>query len=1119
MEYASSGELFEHIVSNSRLPESEASRFYNQLLTGIEYIHSQCIVHRDLKPENLLLDSYYNLKLADFGLGNSYLQDELLNTACGSPCYAAPEMIAGKKYNGLMADIWSSGVVLFTMICGYLPFEDQDTPVLYQKILDGVYEEPDHLSEEAKDLLRKVLNVDPNKRLGIEEIKAHKWMKTKDERLLRVKEVKGVYNSELNEKVVEMVMNYGINRQVLVSNLKANKHNNITATYYLLLNKEVRLINEKLDSIVAQNLEDLKQTPNPSNRHKTWSGKKCHLLNKAEKRRKCTVEPETKIPIDEILRKMNSYEPELFQKQGGYEGPESSIEFTEPIKRSKVPSLGKRPSIDRKELIITEELKSEEEIVDNREKIERLFEKASFESIKKVSSGIKESNIESSSNYKDSNLDSYKDSNNIRENLISYEEQNASRLIGKESLSSPFDDGDLIKTEALLISERERDESTRIKDLLEGNNELKDLLEGNNELKELLKGDNEIKELLELGSEVKEGVLEEEPDKVKRILEGGLNIDLDNEKEGENKEELDVLKETILINEIEQLEKDIKEIESVIIKEETIGSNIDKEISEGKFEDIKEEVFEIKETEIKPRKTIYNIAKSDRSSSDEEETVINYEKEVKLEEIQEKQVEINEIEIKPRKTIFKIAKSDESSSDEEENMINDAKKQEKLVKKDILDDNIAKIQEEVIEKVTPNKESLQIIPKTQEKIPVTPEEGLGLEKKQKKSLNESEPLKTSLYPPTPLKETNQKNPSLIPLTEPKIKENSLIKTPVPTKRVFSLEPNKDKESKKPSIKEKAPFSNSTKPQINKIPIVFGSKINKNEIPELPEKSNSNKKRPLLTKEQHFNPKPFENKPKDPFPVKPKPQRPLSKPKASVSKEKPAKKPVNPSKSRNNLQKPIKEDPNENSPVKRPKKTSKEYDLLERMYAILRKNKLIYKTIALNINKEKTSQKNHNNNSNTCIKPVNSKHKHSDSYHITPKPHNNVKITPRPQSVNPDKRFNRLNVSHIQENREKRPISSRNDESIDRKREFGKKKIGQNNKKKDVLKEKKTNMMIIEESFLYFNTIFLKRTVFIEELKQPFNLRSFSSKKPSELLNELNKAILDLNLHSSKVSLL
>ena len=142
MEYASGGELFDYIVANSRLSELETCKFYQQIISGIEYIHKLGVVHRDLKPENLLLDSNKNIKIVDFGLSNTYKQNELLQTACGSPCYAAPEMIAGHKYSGSRVDLWSSGVILFAMLSGYLPFEDPNTADLYKKILNCEYETP-----------------------------------------------------------------------------------------------------------------------------------------------------------------------------------------------------------------------------------------------------------------------------------------------------------------------------------------------------------------------------------------------------------------------------------------------------------------------------------------------------------------------------------------------------------------------------------------------------------------------------------------------------------------------------------------------------------------------------------------------------------------------------------------------------------------------------------------------------------------------------------------------------------------------------------------------------------------------------------------------------------------
>ena len=157
MEYASGGELFDFIVKNQRVKEPLAVKFFHQIIAGVEYLHKLNIVHRDLKPENLLLDHNQNIKIVDFGLSNTYKNGEMLKTACGSPCYAAPEMIAGQFYHGSKVDIWSCGVILFALICGYLPFEDPNTANLYKKILNGDFTIPKIASDDAKDMIRSIL--------------------------------------------------------------------------------------------------------------------------------------------------------------------------------------------------------------------------------------------------------------------------------------------------------------------------------------------------------------------------------------------------------------------------------------------------------------------------------------------------------------------------------------------------------------------------------------------------------------------------------------------------------------------------------------------------------------------------------------------------------------------------------------------------------------------------------------------------------------------------------------------------------------------------------------------------------------------------------------------------
>ena len=175
MEYCEGGELFNYIVEHRRLSEGKSAFFYCQLINGLEYIHSLGIVHRDLKPENLLLTDEHILKIIDFGLSNYFKEDkhELLETPCGSPCYASPEMLSGENYDGFKIDIWATGIILFAMLCGFLPFDHKDNDKLFMKILECKIQYPKNLSNDAKDLIQKILVPDPKKRITIPEIKKH----------------------------------------------------------------------------------------------------------------------------------------------------------------------------------------------------------------------------------------------------------------------------------------------------------------------------------------------------------------------------------------------------------------------------------------------------------------------------------------------------------------------------------------------------------------------------------------------------------------------------------------------------------------------------------------------------------------------------------------------------------------------------------------------------------------------------------------------------------------------------------------------------------------------------------------------------------------------------------
>ena len=208
-EYVSGGELFDYIVSKGRLSADEARNFFHQIISGVEYCHFQKIVHRDLKPENLLLDANLNIKIADFGLSNLMRDGDFLRTSCGSPNYAAPEVISGHLYAGPEVDVWSCGVILYALLCGSLPFDDESIPNLFKKIKSGMYSLPTHLSQLAKNLIPRMLEVDPMKRITIPEIRLHPWFQHKLPPYLRhppelMEKQERVVDSEVIDEVLKL---------------------------------------------------------------------------------------------------------------------------------------------------------------------------------------------------------------------------------------------------------------------------------------------------------------------------------------------------------------------------------------------------------------------------------------------------------------------------------------------------------------------------------------------------------------------------------------------------------------------------------------------------------------------------------------------------------------------------------------------------------------------------------------------------------------------------------------------------------------------------------------------------------------------------------------------------
>ncbi|KAM4638949.1 maternal embryonic leucine zipper kinase isoform 2-T5 [Amazona ochrocephala] len=241
LEYCPGGELFDYIISKDHLSEEEARVFFRQIVSAIAYVHSQGYAHRDLKPENLLIDEEHNLKLIDFGLcakpkgGLGYH----LNTCCGSPAYAAPELIQGKAYIGSEADIWSMGVLLYALLCGYLPFDDDNVMALYRKIMRGKYSIPKWLSPSSTLLLNQMLQVDPKKRITVKHLLSHPWLMRgySDAVQWQSKYPLGHLDEDC---VTELSVFHKQSRESILELISEWKYDQMSATYLLLQSKKAR---------------------------------------------------------------------------------------------------------------------------------------------------------------------------------------------------------------------------------------------------------------------------------------------------------------------------------------------------------------------------------------------------------------------------------------------------------------------------------------------------------------------------------------------------------------------------------------------------------------------------------------------------------------------------------------------------------------------------------------------------------------------------------------------------------------------------------------------------------------------------------------------------------------
>ncbi|XP_055995268.1 MAP/microtubule affinity-regulating kinase 3-like isoform X21 [Ostrea edulis] len=233
MEYASGGEVFDYLVAHGRMKEKEARAKFRQIVSAVQYCHQKHIVHRDLKAENLLLDGDMNIKIADFGFSNEFVPGNKLDTFCGSPPYAAPELFQGKKYDGPEVDVWSLGVILYTLVSGSLPFDGQNLKELRERVLRGKYRIPFYMSTDCENLLKKFLVLNPTKRVCLENIMKDKWMNIgcEDDELKPFVEPPA---DVLDPLRIELMVNMGYTRQAIEDSITQQKYDDVQATYLLL---------------------------------------------------------------------------------------------------------------------------------------------------------------------------------------------------------------------------------------------------------------------------------------------------------------------------------------------------------------------------------------------------------------------------------------------------------------------------------------------------------------------------------------------------------------------------------------------------------------------------------------------------------------------------------------------------------------------------------------------------------------------------------------------------------------------------------------------------------------------------------------------------------------------
>ncbi|XP_006230945.1 serine/threonine-protein kinase MARK2 isoform X4 [Rattus norvegicus] len=363
MEYASGGEVFDYLVAHGRMKEKEARAKFRQIVSAVQYCHQKFIVHRDLKAENLLLDADMNIKIADFGFSNEFTFGNKLDTFCGSPPYAAPELFQGKKYDGPEVDVWSLGVILYTLVSGSLPFDGQNLKELRERVLRGKYRIPFYMSTDCENLLKKFLILNPSKRGTLEQIMKDRWMNVghEDDELKPYVEPLPDYK---DPRRTELMVSMGYTREEIQDSLVGQRYNEVMATYLLLGYKSSELEGDTI-TLKPRPSADLTNSSAPSPSHKVQRS-----VSANPKQRRSSDQAVPAIPTS------NSYSKKTQSNNAENKRPEEET-GRKASSTAKVPA-SPLPGLDRKKTTPTPSTNSVLSTSTNRSRNSPLLDRASL---------------------------------------------------------------------------------------------------------------------------------------------------------------------------------------------------------------------------------------------------------------------------------------------------------------------------------------------------------------------------------------------------------------------------------------------------------------------------------------------------------------------------------------------------------------------------------------------------------------------------------------------------------------------------------------------------------------------------------------------------------------------